>query len=651
MDRVSFRLKDGNYRWVRILEKLRISNVLLRPLGCADKLIRIFDLHGKLGKTISGSADVVRALCRVTKGHLSGADFASAGNDGMIRLWSLQGKQLGQLQGHDSFIYSLVSLSTGELASSGEDRTVRIWRGNDCVQTITHPAISVWTIGACAENGDLVSGASDRVVRVFTRDNKRQAEPSAIAAFEDSVKSSSIPQQQVGSINREKLPGPEFLQQRSGTKEGQVQMIQESNGSVSAHQWSQASQSWTNVGTVVDAAGSSGRKTTYGGKDYDYVFDVDIEDGKPALKLPYNLSQNPYEAATKFIQDNELPMSYLDEVANFITKNTQGASLGGQAQGGSDPWGSDARYRPDETQQPSISTPSSGARPKKIPQTTYLSMKNANFGNILKKVTDLNQQLVDEGSADVALSNELLMTLKSTSKPLEDFLSEKSDTCPDLTEPLSVVLHMISTWPDSSRLPALDLLRLFTAASSVVAEYHPPGSNATIVQFLATNAFQDKDRVNNLMLAVRTFSNLFETELGLSLADKEFEQIHSLVKATMESPGYSTNENLAIAITTVDLNYAVLFTSSVAYKALPSSLDRALELLDELVAIINQAGYSEAVYRALVATRILLSLGEEVEEAARQIYDLESALKKAESKYEETRILGAILEIRGLLKS
>ena len=56
--------------------------------------------------------------------------------------------------------------------------------------------------------------------------------------FEDSVKESSIPQQQLGEVNKEKLPGPEFLTQKAGTKEGQVQMIKELNGSVTAHTWS-----------------------------------------------------------------------------------------------------------------------------------------------------------------------------------------------------------------------------------------------------------------------------------------------------------------------------------------------------------------------------------------------------------------------------
>lgn len=42
---------------------------------------------------------------------------------------------------------------------------------------------------------------------------------------------------------------------------------------------------------MVDAVGS-GRKQLYEGKEYDYVFDVDIQDGVPPLKLPYNVTGN-----------------------------------------------------------------------------------------------------------------------------------------------------------------------------------------------------------------------------------------------------------------------------------------------------------------------------------------------------------------------
>jgi phospholipase A-2-activating protein len=46
---------------------------------------------------------------------------------------------------------------------------------------------------------------------------------------------------------------------------------------------------WQKIGDVVDAVGQ-GRKQLYQGKEYDYVFDVDIQDGVPALKLPYNVT-------------------------------------------------------------------------------------------------------------------------------------------------------------------------------------------------------------------------------------------------------------------------------------------------------------------------------------------------------------------------
>jgi phospholipase A-2-activating protein len=39
----------------------------------------------------------------------------------------------------------------------------------------------------------------------------------------------------------------------------------------------------------VDAVGN-GRRQVYNGVEYDYVFDVDIRDGAPPLKLPYNAS-------------------------------------------------------------------------------------------------------------------------------------------------------------------------------------------------------------------------------------------------------------------------------------------------------------------------------------------------------------------------
>jgi phospholipase A-2-activating protein len=626
-------------------------HMLTRSLGCADKHIRIFSPSGKLLHTVKASTDVVRALCRVPADHPSKADFASAGNDGVIRLWRLDGRQVGELHGHENFIYSLVSLPSGELASSGEDRTVRIWRGSECVQTITHPAISVWGVAACSENGDIVSGASDRKVRIFSRRKERQAEPEVIQAFEDSVKSSSIPQQQMGDVQKDKLPGPEFLTQKSGTKEGQVVMVREANGSVGAYQWSQGAHEWLSVGTVVDAVGSSGRKVDYAGKSYDYVFDVDIEDGKPPLKLPFDLSQNPYEAATKFIQDNELPATYLDQVANFIITNTQGATLGQTSQpqpAGSDPYGMENRYRPGDAASTSspAPTPATTSRPKVLPQTTYLSIKTANLRTILKKTQELNQQLINEGSKDLSLNDSQLSTLSDLISSLETLLSGTPPQAQIPPDSIPLALHIATAWPPAFRLPGLDLLRLLTASSSLPASYTTSTNQDLIALLAESGVFADKDRPNNIMLATRTLSNLFETPRGRELADLKFDQTHQMVK---EASKGSTNRNLKIAAATLWVNYAVLLTSA-THSELPSSLDRAITLLDDLSILLRTATDSEAVYRALVAVGTLLTLGEDATMAAKDVYDYAGVLKKAESTVREPRVKGVVAEIREALK-
>lgn len=62
-------------------------------------------------------------------------------------------------------------------------------------------------------------------------------------------------------------------------------------------------------------------------KEYDYVFDIDIDDSGVKLKLPYNLSEDPYMVAQNFIYRHELNQMFLDEIAQFIIKNTEGQTI------------------------------------------------------------------------------------------------------------------------------------------------------------------------------------------------------------------------------------------------------------------------------------------------------------------------------------
>ncbi|KAG9677765.1 PFU-domain-containing protein, partial [Aureobasidium melanogenum] len=613
--------------------------------GCADKTIRIFSLGGKLLQTIPGLPDVVRALCKLPAGHPSGAAFASAGNDQVIRFWTLDGVEVAQLHGHTSFIYALAVLHNGDLVSSGEDRTVRVWKGTECIQTITHPAISVWAVSVCPETNDIVTGASDKIIRVFSRDPSRHANAEALRAFDESVSSSSIPQQTAAEgqqINKEQLPGPEFLQQKSGTKEGQVQMIREEDGSVTAHTWSSAAQQWINVGTVVDAAASSGRKVTHEGKDYDFVFDVDITDGAPPLKLPYNIGQNPYDVASKFIANNELPMTYLDQVANFITTNTQGATLGSSSQQqtqtpGADPWGSENRYRPGEAGAPE---PSGDTRPRSLPQTQYLSITTANLSAIRKKVGELN----DTMSADLALSPDELKALDNLIKQLQ---TNPKDPKPQADQ-LTAVLKTATQWPSASRLPGIDLLRLSAVAPTFVV--HTSGGEGTIVDTLAkSGVFEaNTDKPNNTMLAVRVLANLFMTEEGRLVADGCFEDIIS----STQSFSSTSNKNLATAMATLYINYAVLLTSSAPSSESKTREQRAATIVNVALNIIKPDGDSEAVYRALVAVGTLMSLGNEFRKEVAEAKDMSGLLQSIEKSAlgKETRIKAVVNEMKDQLR-
>ncbi|KAL7621769.1 WD repeat protein Lub1 [Parahypoxylon ruwenzoriense] len=611
----------------------------------ADKNIRIYDLRtitaGQLEpRSTIYTPDVVRALCQVSRGHHSGADFASASNDGVIRLWKLSGQQVGELHGHESFIYSLATLPSGELVSSGEDRTVRIWEGSECVQTITHPAISVWTVSVCPGNGDIATGASDGVVRIFSRSPERLASTDTLAHFDESVKSSSIPRQQVGAINKEKLPGPDFLKNKSGTKEGQVQMIREEDGSVTAHQWSIGQQQWINIGTVVDAVGSSGRKVEYNGETFDYVFDVAIEEGQPSLKLPYNLSENPYARAQKFIDDNELSQNFLDQIAQFIVTNTQGATIG-QSSGDSasaGPYGTESRYQPGDD--------ADNSRSKALPHREYLDITAAKYEPIFKKILSINSTLVAAGRKDYSLNPPAQEVLAVIRRRLEAHQPIIDDGSVDL------VVKMCTQWEYPDRLAPLDLLRCI-ATSPTTAKFKSAdlGGPVQIAVFSALDGVPAGGQPNEncVMMAARTLANLFKSTEGRKLVTQPSEALRavSFIDRTLGIGGQPAigpfNRNLLVAVTTIIVNFAVLASREPG--SVPPNVQ--IRLLTALARILQKQTDGEVMFRALVAAGTLITV---IGKTAPEARSLSSCIASSRDRVTESRVKEVADECLSLLR-
>ncbi|RKP03794.1 hypothetical protein CXG81DRAFT_9068, partial [Caulochytrium protostelioides] len=305
----------------------------------ADKTIRLWR-DGRAVHTYRGHTDAVRGLAPLLPAAAAPGDpaathaasarrggFVSCSNDGSVRVWSLTGDCLQELYGHTSFIYAVCAMPNGDLVSAGEDRSARVWRNGQLLQTLMHPCVSVWCVAATA-HGDLVTGGSDGRVRVFSAAPERAAPAAVQAAYTEALASTALPAHQLGDLKDDSIESAERLAS-PGTRDGQVCMVRRGGpgDAVEAHQWSAAQAQWVKLGDVVNAVASDRRKL-HDGQEWDYVFDVDIEDGSPPLKLPYNAAENPWVAAQRFIERHELPASYLDQVADFITKNAQGIGLG-----------------------------------------------------------------------------------------------------------------------------------------------------------------------------------------------------------------------------------------------------------------------------------------------------------------------------------
>jgi len=292
--------------------------------GSADKTIKRWDREGKCIATFSGHTDCVRGLALLDNNKL-----LSCSNDATIRQWDMSGNTLCVYQGHENFIYSISVINSSKFATCSEDKTLRIWdNGGQMIQTICLPPTTLWSLAVLDEK-NIVVGGSDGKVYALTREEDKRASIEEIEELENEINQSIKPMVEIGDIKVNELPDREALL-APGNKDNQTKLVKEGD-KVCVYSWDGVKQEWTKVGDVVGEANTNkdpSAKTTFEGKEYDYVFDVDIEDGAPPLKLPYNVGDNPYMSAQEFIYKHNLSQLYLDQIANFIIKNVGETNLG-----------------------------------------------------------------------------------------------------------------------------------------------------------------------------------------------------------------------------------------------------------------------------------------------------------------------------------
>jgi WD40 repeat protein len=98
---------------------------------------------------------------------LADGRVASAGRDASIRLWSATGERCGELRGHRQSILGLCEIAPGVLASVSRDRSVRLWDAatGTCLRAIEDHAAALLSI-AGAGDGTFATGCADSTIRV-----------------------------------------------------------------------------------------------------------------------------------------------------------------------------------------------------------------------------------------------------------------------------------------------------------------------------------------------------------------------------------------------------------------------------------------------------------------------------------------------------
>ncbi|WVR06773.1 hypothetical protein IAU60_003808 [Kwoniella sp. DSM 27419] len=590
----------------------------------ADKKIILHSLDIASGRTTplqeyTGHTEPVRGLSL----RPDGTGFWSCANDSNVHIYSFDKPEpLRTLSGHTSFVYSVNALPDGSGAiSTGEDGTLRVWSETELLQTIPHTSNSLWScavVPSLSGTPYIASSSSDSKIRFFTKEESLAAPVAEREAWDKEVSGRQLDKSQIGDVKQSDLPGIEALG-REGKKDGQVLMIK-NNGVVEAYQWSKPNSTWQQIGQVVDAIGQ-GRKQLYEGQEFDYVFDVDVSEGMPPLKLPYNVAENPWIAAQKFLNKNELPLTYTEEVVAFIEKNTAGVQLGTGGQdtstyvdpytgasrytgasssstasyGGGDPFTGGSAYR---------STPAPPPKPQGVlPVKTFLSFKQMNISAAKGKINQLNDE-IKASQPDLAFTSEeeqslseIYALLSSTGAALPN--PDSPDDAKETYDP-EVLLTLMQRWPEDKRFPLIDLARCLALISPRFGAVSAAPTAFINACDLTSPWIPGKPRETNTLLSLRGLANLFATSNGRRSMVRE-DTIDAVLDALV-ALDWSPLGARKVVVATVALNYSILAVSGL----FPASrADKLYGLVSWILESEKEDG--EVVYRAAVALGNLLS--------------------------------------------
>ncbi|WVZ04183.1 hypothetical protein V8G54_024989 [Vigna mungo] len=257
---------------------------------------------------------------------------------------------------------------------------------------------------------------------------------------------------------------------------------------------------------------------------------------------------NPYDVADKWLLKENLPLSFREQIVQFILQNT-----------GQNNVTFDASFR----------DPYTGCKNSK----GMLVFDAAQFDGILKKIIEFNNALQsDQEKQNLSLTELNVSRLGAIVKILKDTSHYHSSKFAD--SDIDLLLNLLRSWPVAMIFPDIivEVIKKVTVSPTISA---------------------------NLLTSIRAVTNLFRNSCYYNWLQKHRSEILDAFSSCSSSP----NKNLQLSYSTLLLNYAVLLIESNDQEGQSQVLSAALELAeDENVEV-------DSKFRALVAVGSLMLKG------------------------------------------
>ncbi|KAE9549992.1 hypothetical protein FO519_006792 [Halicephalobus sp. NKZ332] len=561
--------------------------------GSADRTVKQWR-GDQLVCTYSGHEDVVRSILCVGNGN-----FFSACNDSKIRCYNrdIQTPVHTIDSSTGEFIYSLhkFEFKIGDakrsfLAASMETGVIEIFSiGLDYslhpVTSLMIPNETAWSV-TTMPNNDLVVGAADGNCYVFTWTKDRIAPQEIMDAFLVSMDSYIASHAKAREDN-------EFVTIKVALDDGpanlELKYQKGTDPSVAAENFIRGNNlpmSYLNEVTeyikanIPEAAryetdmavksrlraDASGReKTVVNGEDFDYAFDVKLDDGRMA-KLAYNVGEDPVFAAQRFVETYNLPISSVSKIANllrvqipklagFATSGNADPLTGGSSyttasssnnvNGGSfqDPLTGSGRYIPGATteQMPIASLPLDRKRPRGIlvPLAKYVVFGEPAVGKAVERLRHVNASQ----EPNLKLDDEQIQAL-------EILMKEPSS---NIAQIHVSALEKGLSWLGEALIPLLDALRIGILNEVIANKFCRSNGRQTFEKLV--NVLISEPNVPLRVMALRCLANSASQKCSDSFLQSDITLLTDIVmnelqsdKAVLQSAAGAVLANLSLIL-------------------------------------------------------------------------------------------------------